>query len=292
MMYAQTYATCQKFQMTRFASLPNNISLQLWTDVAQHKWTTLHGDFSCVNQGQWPWLCIHQCRKVSHDRPGNFTVTYSILFWWYLGASSSRGGFLVIHRFRQKLLLINDTDTFTSPDSCRPWSLVLQNTKYRSSDLSNYSFLFLLTAQFPVYRGKLGLLPPANEVCEGYVFTHVCLSMGGGIPACLAAGLGGVVSQHALQVSRPTPRGELRGLSMGASRPTPKGEVEGSGLGGLLPGECLLRGVPTPGGSAPRGYLPGGSAPRGVWRPPVMATAAGSTHPTGMHSCCISNGMR
>ena len=41
------------------------------------------------------------------------------------------------------------------------------------------------------------LLPPANVVCEGYVFTSVCLSTGGGaipafiaggIPACLAVG--------------------------------------------------------------------------------------------------------
>ena len=32
------------------------------------------------------------------------------------------------------------------------------------------------------------LLPPANEVCEGYVFTPVCHSVyrGGSIPACLA----------------------------------------------------------------------------------------------------------
>ena len=31
------------------------------------------------------------------------------------------------------------------------------------------------------------LLPPANIVCKGYVFTGVCLSTGGvGIPACLA----------------------------------------------------------------------------------------------------------
>ena len=30
------------------------------------------------------------------------------------------------------------------------------------------------------------LLPPANEVCEGYVFTSVCLSTGGG--ACMAMG--------------------------------------------------------------------------------------------------------
>ena len=32
------------------------------------------------------------------------------------------------------------------------------------------------------------LLPPVNEVCEGYVFTRVCHSVhrgrGGGIPAC------------------------------------------------------------------------------------------------------------
>ena len=38
----------------------------------------------------------------------------------------------------------------------------------------------------------------------------------GGIPACLAAGLrGGGVSQHALQVSRPTPKGELEGSGLG-----------------------------------------------------------------------------
>ena len=32
----------------------------------------------------------------------------------------------------------------------------------------------------------LGLLPPAKEVCEGYVFTGVCLSTGG--RACMAGG--------------------------------------------------------------------------------------------------------
>ena len=31
------------------------------------------------------------------------------------------------------------------------------------------------------------LLPPANEVCEGYVFTGVCLSTGGCLPRCLWA---------------------------------------------------------------------------------------------------------
>ena len=72
-------------------------------------------------------------------------------------------------------------------------------------------------------------LPPANEVCEGYVFTPVCQSfcfqagVGGGacgIQACLAGGipgclggltvgegpgphLGGCVSQHALRQNPP-----------------------------------------------------------------------------------------
>ena len=38
------------------------------------------------------------------------------------------------------------------------------------------------------------LLPPANEVCEGYVFTGVCLSTGGDIcgkGACVAGGMHG-----------------------------------------------------------------------------------------------------
>ena len=46
----------------------------------------------------------------------------------------------------------------------------------------------------PVKQGKfmnhLEYLPPANVVCEGYVFTGVCLSTGGGW-----------VSQHALEVT-------------------------------------------------------------------------------------------
>ena len=73
-----------------------------------------------------------------------------------------------------------------------------------------------------------------------FLHVSVILFTGAGIPACLAggipaylAGLGGVVSQHALQVvsqhalqvsggvSRPTPRGRLRGLVRGVSRPTP-----------------------------------------------------------------------
>ena len=90
---------------------------------------------------------------------------------------------------------------------------------------------------------RFSFLPPANEVCEDYVFTRVCLSTGGGgrgIPACLAGGIPaclaglwrGGVSQHALQVSRPTPKGELEGSGQGrGSRPTPGG-APGPHLGG------------------------------------------------------------
>ena len=66
---------------------------------------------------------------------------------------------------------------------------------------------------------------------------------------------------------------------------------------------CSWRGVPDPRGCLVRGVLlggvyvlggpgQGGSALGGAWsqggawwRPPGTATAAGGTHPTGMHSC-------
>ena len=91
-------------------------------------------------------------------------------------------------------------------------------------------------------------------------------------------GGGGLVSQQALQVSRPIPRGSLRGLARGVSRPTPRGEVEGSGLGGLQ--------AHTWGGS-PGPQLGGCILACTEAEPPLpqMATAAGGTHPTGMHSC-------
>ena len=56
------------------------------------------------------------------------------------------------------------------------------------------------------------------------LFTGGCLVPGAGV--CLVLG-GGVVSEHALEVSRSTPKGEAYGDGGGVSRPTPKGEVEG-----------------------------------------------------------------
>ena len=63
---------------------------------------------------------------------------------------------------------------------------------------------------------KSNLLPPANKVCEGYVFTRVCLSTGG--------------------VFRPTARGSLRGLAGGGLQAHSQGgEVEGPGWGSSGP---------------------------------------------------------
>ena len=84
----------------------------------------------------------------------------------------------------------------------------------------------------------------------------------------------------------------MRGIQ---SRPTPKGEVEGGSGPGPHP-RGKLAGIwsrPTPKGKLrgiwsrpiPKGEVEGDLA-RGCGDPPVTATAAGGTHPTGMHSCC------
>ena len=74
------------------------------------------------------------------------------------------------------------------------------------------------------------LLPPATKLGQGNIFRSVCQEL---------CSQGGLVSQHALQVSRLTPKGGLRGLACGVSRLTPKG-----GLRGLAWGVSR----PTPGG--------------------------------------------
>ena len=62
------------------------------------------------------------------------------------------------------------------------------------------------------------------------------------------------------------------------------GGVPGLGVPG--PGGCQLRGVPAAGGCLlPGGPAPGGSALGGCLVETPPATAAGGTHPTGMHSC-------
>ena len=97
-------------------------------------------------------------------------------------------------------------------------------------------------------------LPPANEVCEGYVLhVSVTLSMGGGggwypnmhsrwYPSMPCSSGGWYPSMHSRWypsmpcsrgVSRPTPRGVSRPTLGGVSRPTPRGlqaHTQGRGL--------------------------------------------------------------
>ena len=89
-------------------------------------------------------------------------------------------------------------------------------------------------------------LPPETKLGQGYVFTRICDSVhrGGGE---------GVVSQHALQVSRPTLKGEVGGSDLGV------------GLQAHTQGWCIPACTEADN--------------------PSTATAAGGTHPTGMHSC-------
>ena len=101
-------------------------------------------------------------------------------------------------------------------------------------------------------------LPPANVVCEGYVFTGVCLSTGGG--GC-----------YPIMHCRWYP-------SIPCSR---------SGRG-IIPA-CLagFQAHTQGGGGKFRGIWPGVlcSGGGGCGDPSVMATAGGGTHPTGLHSC-------
>ena len=139
------------------------------------------------------------------------------------------------------------------------------------------SFFILVTAR----KRSLG---------QDNMFTGVCLSTGG---MCYP-------SMHcrwypSMQVSGgsqgPHPRGSGGGSGVG---PQPRGKLRGSGLGrpaseGAWPqgvpgrGVPALEGVPGPVGC----LLLGGTCSRGGvvwWRLPWTATAAGGTHPTGMHS--------
>ena len=161
-----------------------------------------------------------------------------------------------------------------------------------------------------LYRAGVSRPTPRGDV-EG--------SGGGGLQTHTR---GGGVEESGRGVSRPTPRRDIEGSGQGGlrstprgclqahtqgvsrltpgwvSRPTPRRDIEGSGQGGL---RSTPRGVsrPTPRGS-PGSHLGGSPGPhpgacvsqhalRQTPPPPPKqtATAAGGTHPTGMHSCLI-----
>ena len=95
------------------------------------------------------------------------------------------------------------------------------------------------------------LLPPANVVCEGYVFTGVCLSTGGWYPSmhCRPPGphQGGKMRSLAGGGLQAHTQGEVKGSGRGVSRPTARGKLRGLvgspgphlGVGGGSPGPHL-----------------------------------------------------
>ena len=106
------------------------------------------------------------------------------------------------------------------------------------------------------------------------MFLHVSVILftwgGGGIPACI---VGGITSYLAAGLQQ---RGGGISACLAGLQAHTQVEVEGSGQG---------RGLhPTPGGS-PGPHLGVGGIPACTEADPPTATAAGGTHPTGMHSC-------
>ena len=108
------------------------------------------------------------------------------------------------------------------------------------------------------------------SVCPRGQGSGIPACLAGGNPACLAGLQGGVcVSQHALQVSRPTPKGELEGSDWGgAPGPHPRVGLQAHTWG------CL------------QAHTQVGGVSQHVLRLTrhLTANAAGGTHPTGMHS--------
>ena len=137
---------------------------------------------------------------------------------------------------------------------------------------------------------QVSLLPPANVVCEGYAFTHVCHSVHRGegrawLPggACMVAG-GGVHGWGAC-----VPGGGMRGEG-GACMA--KGGVHGKRGACMVKegcvrdegGACVAKG----GHAWRRGACMAKGGACVVCTHPPQDTAghcASGTHPTGMHSC-------
>ena len=124
------------------------------------------------------------------------------------------------------------------------------------------------------------------------IFSEGCIKNsvhgGGGIPACIAGDISACLA--GIEGGGGIPACLVGGISTflawGVSRPTPKGEAEGSGQVGGSPGPHLGVSRPTP-RVVSRPTLGGLCIPAFTEADPLpwTATAAGSTHPTGMYSC-------
>ena len=116
------------------------------------------------------------------------------------------------------------------------------------------------TIMYMQFLSKLGLgfclstyLPPANEVCEGYVFTGVCLSTGGGRGVS-------VTVQRGISVQGGLCQGRLVSVKVGGLCPGCLCQGGGlcTGVRGLCPGgPCQGSGVSVQGVPV-RGLCPGG----------------------------------
>ena len=112
------------------------------------------------------------------------------------------------------------------------------------------------------------------------------------IPACLAGLKGGKGWYPSMPCRFPGLHlgGKPRGLARGSPGPHPREKLRGLAWGSPGPHPGGLKAHtwgspgPHPGGSP--GPLPGGYIPACTEGDPPIATAAGSMHPTGIHSCC------
>ena len=158
----------------------------------------------------------------------------------------------------------------------------------------------------------MSFLPPANEVWGKVIFSQasVILLMGGsasvhaGIPPSRETPLQGEPPSRENPLQRDPPPGRPSLQGNPPSRPTPRGEIEGDQIqthsqggnwGGSGPGpqpRGKLRGIRSR--LTPKGEIEGdqiqANTQWGNWGgsdpdPRMTTTAAGGTHPTGMHSC-------
>ena len=183
----------------------------------------------------------------------------------------------------------------------------------------HFDFLLKSTQPFTgLFYMCLSFCPQGDVVSQHalqVVSQHACRSRGGGFPAYLAvlqAHTQGKLRGLAWGVSRPTPKGWVEGSGLGGSpglhpggswgvrpgevsRPIPRGGSWGvwSGVSRPTPGRVSR---PTPGGclqahtwgglqADTQGSIPGCTEADSPHE--QMATAAGGTHPSGMHSCLL-----
>ena len=107
-------------------------------------------------------------------------------------------------------------------------------------------------------------LPPATKLGQGNIFRSVCQEF------CPQLGDG---------VSRQQTQGGRWGVWLGGVQAQTQGEAGGLAGGGFRPTRGVVVSRPRA-----RGCIP---ACTEADTPQQTATAAGSMHPTGMHSCCL-----